>query len=71
MIPQSFPHGVVADRWRGHVRRQKTMQLAAALAHEDDELCEAARHAVRGFIDRIVIPPGVTCCGSWGIWVKC
>jgi hypothetical protein len=40
------------------VFRQKTMQLAAALEHEDEEEREAARHALRGFIDRIVIPPG-------------
>ena len=38
--------------------RQKTMQLAAALAHEDEEQRGAARQALRGFIDHIVIPPG-------------
>ena len=32
--------------------------LAAALEHEDDEQRETAREALRGFIDRIVIPPG-------------
>ena len=40
------------------VFRQKTMQLAAALEHENEEEREAARQALRGFIDRIVIPPG-------------
>ena len=40
------------------VFRHKTMQLAAALEHEDEEEREAARQALRGFIDRIVIPPG-------------
>jgi DNA invertase Pin-like site-specific DNA recombinase len=40
------------------VFRQKTMQLAAALEHEDEEQREVAREALRGFIDRIVIPPG-------------
>ena len=40
------------------VFEQKIGQLAAALEHEDAELCETARQALRGFIDRIVIPPG-------------
>ena len=37
---------------------QKIRALAAALEHEDLEQREAARSALRGFIDRIVIPPG-------------
>ena len=41
-----------------HVFEQKIQQLAAALEHEDAELRETARQALRGFIDRIVIPPG-------------
>ena len=40
------------------VFEQKIEQLAAALEHEDAELRETARQALRGFIDRIVIPPG-------------
>ncbi len=40
------------------VYRAKVEQLAAALEHEDDEQRERAREALRGFIDRIVIPPG-------------
>ena len=39
------------------VFRQKTIQLAAALEHEDEEQRESARQLLRGFIDRIVIPP--------------
>ena len=38
--------------------RRKAMQLAAALAHEDEEQREPARQALRGFLDKIVIPPG-------------
>ena len=38
--------------------QQKTEQLATALDHQDEALREAAREALRGFIDRIVIPPG-------------
>ena len=40
------------------VFEQKIEQLAAALEHEDAEFRETARQALRGFIDRIVIPPG-------------
>ena len=40
------------------VFEQKIGQLATALEHEDAELREKARQALRGFIDRIVIPPG-------------
>ena len=40
------------------VFEQKIGQLASALEHEDAELRENARQALRGFIDRIVIPPG-------------
>lgn len=40
------------------VFRQKTEQLASALEHEDEEQRETARQALRGFIDRIVIPSG-------------
>ena len=40
------------------VYRAKTEQLAAALGHEDDEQRDAARQAIRGFLDRIMIPPG-------------
>ncbi len=42
----------------GDVYRAKVQQLAAALEHEDDEQRERARESLRGFIDRIVIPPG-------------
>jgi hypothetical protein len=49
-------------RWRStplaDVYRSTVEQLAAALAHEDDAQREAARQTLRGFIDRIVIPPG-------------
>lgn len=38
--------------------QQKTEQLAAALDNQDEALRDAAREARRGFIDRIVIPPG-------------
>lgn len=41
-----------------HVFEQKIRGLAAALDHEDLELRESARSTLRGFIDRIVIPPG-------------
>jgi site-specific DNA recombinase len=40
------------------VFERKIRQLAAALEHEDAELRETARQTLRGFIDRIVIPPG-------------
>lgn len=50
-LPALHPH------W-AEVFRQKTMQLAAALEHEDDEQRESARQALRGLIDKIVIPPG-------------
>ncbi len=40
------------------VYRAKVHDLAAALQHEDEEQREQARAALRGFIDRIVIPPG-------------
>lgn len=40
------------------VFEQKIRTLAAALEHEDVETREGARSALRGFIDRIVIPPG-------------
>jgi site-specific DNA recombinase len=36
--------------------RQKATQLAAALEHDEEH--DAARQALRGFIDKIVIPPG-------------
>ena len=39
------------------VFEQRNGQLQA-LEHEDAELREKARQALRGFIDRIVIPPG-------------
>lgn len=38
------------------VFRQKTTMLAAAL--ENDQEHDAARQALRGFLDKIVIPPG-------------
>ncbi len=47
-LPALHPH-------MAEVFRQKTMQLAAAL--EQDQERDAARQALRGFIDRIVIPP--------------
>ena len=40
------------------VFEQKIQQLAAAPEHLDAELRETARQTLRGFIDRIVIPPG-------------
>jgi site-specific DNA recombinase len=40
------------------VFEQKIRTLAAALEHEDLETRESARSALRGFVDRIVIPPG-------------
>ena len=40
------------------VFEQKIKQLAAALEHENAELREAARQALRAFIERMVIPPG-------------
>lgn len=40
------------------VFRETTMQLAAALEHSDEAQRESARQAIRGLIDRIVIPPG-------------
>ena len=40
------------------VFEQKIRALAAALEHEDIEQRESARTTLRGFIDRIVIPPG-------------
>jgi hypothetical protein len=36
--------------------REKAATLAAALEHDDQH--DAARQALRGFLDRIVIPPG-------------
>ena len=39
------------------VFEQKIQQLAAALEHEDAELRESARQTLRGFLDRIIIPP--------------
>ena len=38
------------------VFRQKTLTLAAGLEHDDHR--DAARQALRGILDRIVIPPG-------------
>jgi site-specific DNA recombinase len=38
--------------------RHKIGQLAKALELQDAEQRELARHTLRGFIDRIVIPPG-------------
>lgn len=52
------------------VFRRKTMQLAAALQHEDEERRESARQALRGYIDRIVIPPE-GCFRSSETWEKC
>ena len=40
------------------VFEQKIRALAAALEHEDFEQRESARSTLRGFIDRIEIPPG-------------
>ena len=40
------------------VFEQKIRTRAAALEHEDLELRESALTTLRGFIDRIVIPPG-------------
>jgi site-specific DNA recombinase len=41
------------------VYRRKATTLAAGLEH--DEQRDAARQALRGFLDRIVIPPGEGC----------
>jgi len=49
--PQPAFHPKMAD-----VFREKTMQLVAALEHEDDQQRESARQALRGLIDSIVIP---------------
>jgi site-specific DNA recombinase len=38
---------------------QKIRNLAVALEHEDLEQRESARSTLRGFIDRITIPPGM------------
>jgi len=38
--------------------QQNTERLAAALDHEDEALRDAAREALRGFLEKIVIPPG-------------
>jgi len=38
------------------VFRQKATTLAAGLEHGGER--DAARHALRGFLDKIVIPPG-------------
>ena len=38
------------------VFRQKATTLAAGLEHDDER--DAARQALRGFLDKIVIPPG-------------
>ena len=40
----------------GEVCRQKTIRLAAALEHEIEH--SAARQALGGFLDKIIIPPG-------------
>lgn len=40
------------------VFRQKTERLAVALEHEDEVQRDSARQALRGFLERIVIPPG-------------
>jgi site-specific DNA recombinase len=50
VLPALHPHLAT-------VYRQKVERLAAALAHEDEDQREAARSALRGFIDQIVIPP--------------
>jgi len=42
--------------WRRSTGRRNVSQRRSA--HEDEEQREAARSAVRGFIDQIVIPPG-------------
>ena len=49
--PQPALHPAMAE-----VFRQKTTMLAAALEHDEEHA--AARHALRGFLDKIVIPPG-------------
>ena len=51
MLPALHPHMAT-------VYREKVERLAAALAHEDEDQREAARSALRGFIDQIVIPAG-------------
>ncbi len=48
-LPALHPH-------MAEVFRQKATTLAAALEH--DEQRDAARQALRGFLDKIVIPPG-------------
>lgn len=51
VLPALHPHMAT-------VYREKVERLAAALAHEDEGHREAARSALRGFIDRIEIPAG-------------
>ena len=51
VLPALHPH--MADLYR-----EKVQNLAAALAHDDEAQREAARTALRGFIEAIVIPPG-------------
>jgi hypothetical protein len=51
------------------VFRQKATTLAAGLEH--DEQRDAARQALRGFLDKIVIPPATDCCRSSGKSDRC
>ena len=51
--PEPFLHPSMSDTYR-----MKVEQLANALEHEDEQLREAAREALRGFVTAIVIPAG-------------
>ena len=48
-LPAMHPH-------MGEVFRQKATTLAAGLEHDEER--DAARQALRGFLEKIVIPPG-------------
>jgi hypothetical protein len=50
-LPALHPHMAA-------IYRQKVERLAAALAHADEEQREAARSALRGFVDAIIVPVG-------------
>jgi hypothetical protein len=49
----------------------KIEQLAKALEHDDAEQRDIARQTLRGFIDRIVIPPGDGLLQVAGNWARC
>jgi hypothetical protein len=55
-LPEKDPPLPALDAYMAEVFRQKATLLAAALEHDAER--DAARQALRGFIERIVIPPG-------------